>query len=170
MNNKDLKYPGYPILEESELVEIYKSLTDNDEYQDWFVNDNQNMYEELKMYQQLETHYALVGYDSDLEDIVDESTENLFVEVYHYHWDYLKEMDYNIKQWFETDERIKEYENDIIHYVKNRGYFSHCFDGFQPSCDFIMNRFFTHQYRFPHESDNDSSSNDSDTESNEDDS
>ena len=147
------QYPEYPCLEESEYLEVYKNLTDNDEYRDWFVNDNQSMYEQLKMYKQIELHYALNGYDSDFGDIIDDSTEDLFVEVFIYGWDYIKEIDYTIKQWFETNERIKRYEEQITTSEKNPSYFSDSFRGFNPSCKFVMKRFLTHQYRFTDSSD-----------------
>lgn len=153
------EYPEYPYFEQSELLEIYKSLTDNDEYRDWFVNDNGNMYEKIKMYKLLELHYILVGYDSDLEDIVDESNEDLFVDVYHYEWDYIKNIDYKIKQWFETDERIKRYDDAIIKYETYmiKYYGDNMAYGFKSSYKSSMNKFFTHQYRFTDSSDDSSS-------------
>ena len=65
-------------------LEIYNSLTDDDTYKDWFINENEDLYNSIK--------------------INSEFVDNL---------------NNNVKIWFETNEVIQKYENDLIQFELN---------------------------------------------------
>jgi uncharacterized UPF0160 family protein len=76
--------PIYPYVNISQNLEIYNNLIEDDIYMDWFINDNKDLYNCIKV----------------KSEFVDNINNNLL-------------------QWFENNELIVKYENDLIQYELN---------------------------------------------------
>ena len=76
---KSIKMSIYPYLNTSENLEIYNKLTNDDFFEEWFIDENEDLY------------HCVKNNDDAVYDISDK-----------------------VKEWFETNERIKKYENDLI--------------------------------------------------------
>jgi hypothetical protein len=84
-------YPIYPYINVDENIKIYNELTDDDTFQEWFINNNEDFYNCIKL--------------------------NEFVD----------DVDINIKLWFVTNEKIKNYNNDLIQYnIEYEKYYIDC--------------------------------------------
>lgn len=44
-----LEKPTYPYINKNQNLEIYNTLTDDETYKDWFVNDNEDLYNSIKI-------------------------------------------------------------------------------------------------------------------------
>lgn len=75
------KKPAYPYENKDKNNEIFYSITRDDTYLEWFINENEDLYNSVKL-----------------------NTE--FVE----------DLDTHLKCWFENNEIIKQWENDLIKY------------------------------------------------------
>ena len=83
--------PEYPYKDINENTEIYAKLLlsgDRNICEDWFINANEDLY---KTCVNQETGF--------IDECVKEQTYKTLI---------------NIKEWFETDEKIKKYEEDIV--------------------------------------------------------
>jgi hypothetical protein len=83
-NNPIPIYPektSYPYININQNLEIYNTLTNDGNYMDWFINENEDLYNCIKRN----------------EDFVDN-------------------IDINIKKWFDKNELIIKYENDLLQY------------------------------------------------------
>ena len=76
--------PIYPYQNEDKNKEIFYSIFEDDVYLEWFINENQDLYNSVML-----------------------NTE------------FVDNLDVKIKQWFENNETIKKYENDLIQYEKD---------------------------------------------------
>ena len=74
----------YPYVNISQNLEIYNNLTEDETYMDWFINDNEDLYNCIKV-------------KSEFVDNINN----------------------NILQWFENNELIIKYENDLLQYELN---------------------------------------------------
>ena len=76
--------PAYPYENKYKNKEIFYSQTQNDTYLEWFIDNNEDLFNSVKL-----------------------NTE--FVE----------DLDIHLKYWFENNEIIKQWENDLIQYEKD---------------------------------------------------
>jgi hypothetical protein len=82
--------PEYPYKDACENTEIYKTLADGEWYKDWFVNNNEDLYNCIK---QEEEFIKYIPYDKHKNNIQSLN---------------------NIKQWFETNEKMQQYETELV--------------------------------------------------------
>lgn len=75
--------PSYPYIDSNENLEIYNSLTNDDTYMEWFIVNNQDLYNSIKI-----------------------------------NSEFVHDIDIHLKKWFESNELISKYENDLIQYDK----------------------------------------------------
>jgi hypothetical protein len=80
-NHPEISRPNYPYQNKDKNEEIFYSITENNKYLEWFMYENEDLYNSVK----LNTEYV----------------DNLDVE---------------IKKWFEHNELLEKYENDLIQY------------------------------------------------------
>jgi len=73
--------PTYPYINVSQNLQIYNNLTDDAAYLDWFINENEDLYNCIK----------------NNEKFVDN-------------------VNANVKKWFETNDVITKYDNDLLQY------------------------------------------------------
>lgn len=76
--------PTYPYINISQNSEIYNNLTDDDTYKDWFINENEDLYNCVKI-----------------------------------NSEYIDNLNNNVKKWFEKNEVIIRYENDLLQHEVN---------------------------------------------------
>ena len=76
--------PRYPYTITSKNSEIYDILTDDDTYKEWFINENEDLYNSIKI-----------------------------------NSEFVYNINNNLKQWFQKNEVITKYENDLIQYELN---------------------------------------------------
>ena len=76
--------PSYPYTITSQNTEIYDTLTNADTYKEWFINENEDLYNCIKL-------------KSEFVDNINNT----------------------ILQWFQNNELITKYENDLIQYELN---------------------------------------------------
>ena len=85
--NPGPKYPEkpiYPYQNKDKNKNIFYSITEDDTYLEWFIDENEDLYNSVKL-------------DSEFVD----------------------NLDVKLKYWFENNEIIKQYENDLIQYEKH---------------------------------------------------
>ena len=85
--NPKPKYPErpiYPYQNEDKNKEIFYSITEDNTYLEWFINENEDLYNSVKL-------------NSEFVD----------------------NLDVKLKKWFENNEIIEKYENDLIQYKKD---------------------------------------------------
>lgn len=73
--------PNYPYENKDKNKEIFYSITNNETYLEWFVDENQDLYNSVKL-------------------------NTKFVD----------NLDVNLKKWFQDNQDIKKYEEDLIKY------------------------------------------------------
>ena len=76
--------PAYPYENKDKNKEIFYSITQDDTYLEWFIDDNEDLYNSVKL-----------------------NTE------------FVKDLDTHLRCWFENNEIIKQWENDLIQYKKD---------------------------------------------------
>jgi hypothetical protein len=76
--------PTYPYIITSQNTEIYHTLTSGDTYKEWFINENEDLYNCIKL-------------KSEFVDNINN----------------------NVLQWFQNNELIIKYENDLLQYELN---------------------------------------------------
>lgn len=76
--------PIYPYKNEDKNKEIFYSITEDNTYLEWFINENEDLYNSVKL-----------------------NTE------------FVDNLDVKLKKWFENNEIIEKYENDLIQYKKD---------------------------------------------------
>lgn len=84
--------PEYPYKDACENAEIYKTLADGEWYKGWFVNNNEDLYNCIK---QEEEFIKYIPYDKHKNDIQSLN---------------------NIKEFFETNKEIQQYETSLIQF------------------------------------------------------
>jgi hypothetical protein len=81
--------PEYPYKDISENAEIYKTLPYGDWYEGWFINSNEELYKCLKQEEEFMKYIPHDKYGTNIQSF------NSF------------------KKWFETNEKIQEYETAL---------------------------------------------------------
>jgi hypothetical protein len=76
--------PIYPYQNKDKNKEIFYSITEDDTYLEWFIDENEDLYNSVKL-----------------------NTE------------FVDNLDVKLKKWFENNEIIEKYENDLIQYKKD---------------------------------------------------
>ncbi len=76
--------PIYPYQNENKNKEIFYSITKDNTFLDWFIDENEDLYNSVKM-------------NSELVD----------------------NLDVKLKKWFENNELIEKYENELLQYKKD---------------------------------------------------
>jgi hypothetical protein len=85
--NPNPKYPEipiYPYQNKDKNKEIFYSITEDNTYLEWFINENEDLYNSVKL-----------------------NTE------------FVDNLDVKLKKWFENNEIIEKYKNDLIQYKKD---------------------------------------------------
>jgi hypothetical protein len=73
--------PIYPYLNKDKNMEIFYSITKDNTYLEWFIDENEDLYNSVK-----------------------------------FNTEFVDKLDVKIKKWFENNELIEKYENDLLQY------------------------------------------------------